>query len=105
MSTQAKERLEAELPGTEVKLHPVESEGTGKVYKIAINGKVWYDIILKPNYMPVIIFYAIVYGSPFTVNTTPNKAWNKPMNLKEHKMFGAPKEEMFAALKTAVEAA
>ena len=43
--------------------------------------------------------------SPFTVNKTPVAGWNTPMNLKEHKRFGEPKEEMFAALKTAVEAA
>ena len=105
MSQQAKERLESELPGTEVTLHPVESEGVGKVYKIAINGEVWYDVCLKPAPMPLIIFYAMVYGSPFTVNKTPVAGWNTPMNLKEHKRFGEPKEEMFGALKTAVEAA
>ena len=49
MSQQAKERLESELPGTEVTLHPVVSEGVGKVYKIAINGEVWYRAARNSN--------------------------------------------------------
>lgn len=108
MAEEAKARLEAELPGTVVTLvsvDPKAPEPGGKVYKITVNDEVWYDIILKPTPMPLIVFYMIVYGTPFTINKTPDKSFVFPMNMKEHSKFGPPKEDMFAALKAAIQAA